>query len=195
MSDIAAAEAAATTDWRTYDGPVAQQFMFYVVFFPLVMGICILLPMAACVCCLSKGRPAPYMRANAPGGLGTPNTTRSGGCFPSSSPMWPSVSFSFPSSPATVAPTHGNKRPDSGMPPAAADEATLVAPSPDGLEKRSASQQMSPRLSSAVFGSFGSPVSLGSHASHRSYEGAGFDESPILKSFSPFCPSGFWTRC
>lgn len=60
MSAAEVAAEAATTDWTTYDGVVAPQFMFYAVFFPLAMAAFLLLPAAICYCCLARGRLTPY---------------------------------------------------------------------------------------------------------------------------------------
>lgn len=182
MSDTATADAAATTDWRTYDGVVPQKFIFYVVFFPLLMAACIALPTALCYLCLSRGRPTPYSQPNEPG-FGTPTptttTTRKSG-FPSSPMMWPSVSLPSPSplSPksASVSAARVNS-PGAGIgAAAAASESTLVARSPSDPQKQYIVSQES----------FGSPVPPGFRVSLKPREDAGFDESPILKSFSPY---------
>lgn len=65
-----ALEAAATTDWTTYDGEVPQRFMFYAVFFPVVMGVFLIFPAAICYCCLAGNRVRPYTPPNIPGGPG-----------------------------------------------------------------------------------------------------------------------------
>lgn len=68
MSDVATAELAATTDWRTYDGPVTSEHIFKVVFFPVAMVLFLVLPTALCYCCLSRGRVVPYTPPNHWGG-------------------------------------------------------------------------------------------------------------------------------
>lgn len=191
MSDSATAIAAATTNWRTYDGVVPQKFIPYVVFFPLLMATCIVLPTALCYCCLARGRPTPYSPPNAPG-LGT--TSPRGSPFPSSSssssssssPMWPSVSFSL-SSPST---TKVVKSPVVETAAPAGASATTLVDSSVGVLEKSPLPQKSPGLTEFPdsLGSLASPRSL---TSARSPKSAGFEESPILKSFSPSLPSSF----
>lgn len=182
MSDSTTADAAATTDWRTYDGPVAPQFIFHVVFFPLLMAICIMLPTALCYFCLCRSRPVPYSSPNSPGMGTTSFTSRSGGgggAF-TASPMRPSSV----SSSSSLRSSKLVKFPNVAA-PAAASESTLVAPSSAGLEKHRASQK------SPVLTDFPDPppvdslVSPGSRVSRKASESASFEESPILKSFSP----------
>ncbi|KUI52660.1 hypothetical protein VP1G_10499 [Cytospora mali] len=72
MSADAIAADAATTNWRTYDGPVPGKFIAYVVLFPLVMAILIALPALACYYALGagkRGRISQYLPPNARGGL------------------------------------------------------------------------------------------------------------------------------
>lgn len=179
------ADAAATTDWRTYDGPVAPQFLFHVVFFPLLIAICIMLPTALCYFCLCRSRPVPYSPPNSPGMGTTSFTSRSGsgggGAFWTASPMWPSsVSSSFSSSSLRSSKLVKSLNVAA---PAAASESTLVAPSPAGLEKYRASQK-SPGLTDFPDPPVDSLVYPGSHVSRKVSESASFQESPILKFFS-----------
>lgn len=148
MSESATADAAATTDWRTYDGVVSPQFIFHVVFVPLLLATCIVLPTAVCYLCLCRRRPVPVYSSPNSSPPGTTcsrfhPSTRSGGGggFPSSSsPMWPSFISSVPSPTRLV-----NKSPAVGAAAAAAAarapsrESTLVAePSPAGrLQEKS----------------------------------------------------------
>lgn len=91
--------------------------------------------------------------------------------------MWPSVSFSLSSSPSS---TKVVKPPGVG----AASEATLVDSSPGGGPEKTPVPQESP-APTGFPGFFASLVSPGSHISAKSSDSADFEESPILKSFSP----------
>lgn len=67
MSADAISADAATTDWRTYDGPVPAKFTFYIIVLPLLMVIFILLPTLACYFCLwggERGKVAQYYPPN-----------------------------------------------------------------------------------------------------------------------------------
>lgn len=70
MSAAEVAAEAATTDWTTYDGVVAPQFMFHAVFFPVAMLVFLMVPAAICYCCLARGRVTPYTPPNMAGAYG-----------------------------------------------------------------------------------------------------------------------------
>lgn len=164
MSTTATADAAATTDWRTYDGPVVQSLMFYAVFFPIVMAAFLALPGAICYCCLSRGRITPYTPPNV-GGLGTK--------FPSDS-NWPSVpSSSFPSKPKS--PEFAGSPQFSGPSSSSSSE-----------EESSSSSSKSPGFSDSPNVSDPSdyPASAGANVSHESPDVSGSSDSPTIKSFS-----------
>lgn len=70
MSAVAAAEAAATTNWRLYDGPVPADLLFWVILLPSAMGLLLLAPVLVCYFALSRGRVVEYSPRNMPGGGG-----------------------------------------------------------------------------------------------------------------------------
>lgn len=76
MSAAEVAAGAATTDWTTYDGVVPQHFMFIAVFFPVAMGLFLVLPAALCYCCLARGRITPYSPPNMAGTFSMSYTQR-----------------------------------------------------------------------------------------------------------------------
>lgn len=55
MSAEAVAADAATTNWRSYDGPVPEKFMFYVILFPLLMAAFLTVPALICYLSLAMG--------------------------------------------------------------------------------------------------------------------------------------------
>lgn len=84
MTDVASAEAAATTNWRSYDGNVLPGFKFHVIFFPALLGLSLVLPVMLCYCCLSRSRIVPYTPPNYMGGdlsrFPTSASSMSAGC-------------------------------------------------------------------------------------------------------------------
>lgn len=70
MSAIAAAEDAATTNWRLYDGPVPDDQLFYVILFPVLMAFLLAAPVTICYFALSRGRVVDYSPSHMHGGGG-----------------------------------------------------------------------------------------------------------------------------
>lgn len=60
----AAAELAATTNWRLYDGPIAIENQWHVILPVVLLALSLVLPGALCYFCLSRSRIVPYTPPN-----------------------------------------------------------------------------------------------------------------------------------